>query len=209
MELTVYTKQGSAAGRTVDVPNDIFAVEPNEHAVYLAVQAQRKNSRQGTRATKNRALVSGGGKKPWKQKGRGTARAGTSRSPIWRGGGTAFGPQPIDFKSRLPKKVKRLARVSVLSAKVKDDQVKIVQDFTLDQAKTKEMVGVLSGLGLQNTKTLLLLPNHDEKVYMASRNIKNLQVAIATDASTYDLIRCHTLLVMESAIEKLKGVLLS
>lgn len=92
MELEVYTKQGSSAGRTVDVPDAVFAAEPNEHAVYLAVQAQRTNSRQGTRATKNRALVSGGGKKPWKQKGRGTARAGTSRSPIWRGGGTVFGP---------------------------------------------------------------------------------------------------------------------
>ena len=105
MELEVYTKQGSAAGRTVNVPDAIFAAEPNEHAVYLAVQAQRTNSRQGTRATKNRALVSGGGKKPWKQKGRGTARAGTTRSPIWRGGGTVFGPQPIDFKYKLPKKL--------------------------------------------------------------------------------------------------------
>lgn len=209
MELTVYTKQGSPAGRTVDVPNTLFAVEPNEHAVYLAVQAQRTNSRQGTRATKNRALVSGGGKKPWKQKGRGTARAGSTRSPIWRGGGTVFGPQPIDFKYRLPKKMKKLARISVLSAKVKDDQVKILEDFTLDLAKTKEMVGLLSGFGLENTKTLLLLPNYDEKVYLASRNIKNLQVAIATDASTYDLIRCHTLLIMEGAIEKLKGVLSS
>jgi large subunit ribosomal protein L4 len=209
MELTVYTKQGSSAGRTVDVPDMVFAVEPNEHAVYLAVQAQRTNSRQGTRATKNRSLVSGGGKKPWRQKGRGTARAGSTRSPIWRGGGTVFGPQPIDFKYRLPKKVKKLARVSVLSAKTKDDQVKILEDFTFDQVKTKEMFRILSGFGLENTRTLLLLPNYDEKVYRASRNIKNLQVAVATDASAYDLIRCQTLLIMEGAIEKLKGVLSS
>ncbi len=209
MELEVYTKQGASAGRTINVPDAVFAVEPNEHAVYLAVQAQRVNSRQGTRATKNRALVSGGGKKPWKQKGRGTARAGTTRSPIWRGGGTVFGPQPIDFKYKLPKKVKKLARISVLSAKAKDDQIKIMEDFTFDEAKTKEMATVISGFGLEGTRTLVLVPDYDEKVYLASRNIKNLQVAKASDASTYDLIGAHTLLIMEGAIEKLEGVLLS
>jgi large subunit ribosomal protein L4 len=209
MELEVYTKQGSSAGRTVDVPDAVFAAEPNEHAVYLAVQAQRTNSRQGTRATKNRSLVSGGGKKPWKQKGRGTARAGTSRSPIWRGGGTVFGPQPIEFKYKLPKKVKKLARISVLSAKAKDEQIKILEDFTFDVAKTKDMASVIAGFGLEGKRTLVLLPDYDENVYLASRNIKNLKVAQASDASTFDLIGAHTLLIMEGAIEKLEGVLLS
>lgn len=209
MELEVYTKQGSSAGRKINVPDAVFAAEPNEHAVYLAVQAQRTNSRQGTRATKGRSQVSGGGKKPWKQKGRGTARSGSSRSPIWRGGGTVFGPQPIDFKYKLPKKVKKLARISVLSAKAKDDQIKIMEDFTFDAAKTKEMANVISGFGLEGTRTLVLVPDYDENVYLASRNIKNVTVAKASDASTYDLIGAKTLLIMEGAIEKLEGVLLS
>ncbi|MBN1481459.1 50S ribosomal protein L4 [candidate division KSB1 bacterium] len=209
MELEVYTKQGTTAGRTINVADAIFAAEPNEHAVYLAVRAQQTRSRQGTRATKNRALVSGGGKKPWRQKGRGTARAGTTRSPIWRGGGTVFGPQPVQFKYQLPKKVKRLARVSVLSAKAKDNQVRIVEDFTCEQAKTKEMYNVLLNFGLGKNKTLVLVPEHDEKLYTACRNIKNLNVTKATDASTLDLMSCHALLIMEGAVEKLESVLLS
>lgn len=208
MELEVYTKQGSSAGRKINVPDGIFAAEPNEHAVYLAVKTQCANMRQGTRSTKGRSEVSGGGKKPWKQKGRGTARSGSSRSPIWRGGGT-FGPRPIEFKHSLPKKVKRLARVSVISAKTKAEQVRILEDFTLEQAKTKEMVQVISDFGLANTKTLVLLPEYDEKVLLASRNIKNLRVATAKDASAYDLINCHTLLITEGAVKKLEGVLLS
>lgn len=209
MELEVYTKQGSSAGRTINVPDAVFAAEPNEHAVYLAVQAQRENSRQGTRATKSRSFVSGGGKKPWKQKGRGTARSGSSRSPIWRGGGTVFGPQPVDYKYKLPKKVKKLARISVLSAKAKDDQIRIMENFTFAEAKTKEMARVISGFGLEGQRTLVLVPDYDENVYLASRNIKNVKVAKASDASTYDLIGAQTLLIMEGAIEKLEGVLLS
>lgn len=207
MELKVYTKQGASAGRSVDVPDSIFAVEPNEHVVYLAIQAQRTNSRQGTRGTKNRSLVSGGGRKPWKQKGRGTARSGTNRSPIWRGGGTVFGPQPQNFKYNLPKKVKRLARISVLSDKAKNENVKILENFSLEEAKTKEMYSVLKGLELTGAKTLFLVPEYDENILLASRNIKNLQVAMAADASAYDLLDCQTLLIMEGAIEKLEGVL--
>ena len=209
MELEVYTRQGSTAGRTVNVPDAIFAAEPNEHAVYLAIQAQRKNSRQGTRATKGRSDVSGGGKKPWRQKGRGTARAGTTRSPIWRGGGIVFGPKPIDFQYKINKKVKKLARISALSAKAKNEQIKILEDFSVEQPKTKNVYQVLSDFGLQKTKTLVLVPQYDEKLLLASRNIKNLKVAIAADVSTYDLIDCHSLLIMEGAIEKLEGVLLS
>lgn len=207
MELKVYTKQGALAGRTVDVPDSIFAAEPNEHVVYLAVQSQRTNSRQGTRATKSRSMVSGGGRKPWKQKGRGTARSGSTRSPIWRGGGTVFGPKQTDFNYKLPKKVKKLARISVLSDKAKNEQVKILENFTLDQAKTKEMFGVLKGFELTDAKTLVLVPEYDENILLASRNIKNLQVAMAADASTYQLLDCQTLLIMEGAIEKLEGVL--
>jgi len=207
MELEVYTKQGAAAGRKVEVPDEIFAVEPNEHVVYLAVQAQRTNSRQGTRATKSRSFVSGGGRKPWKQKGRGTARSGSSRSPIWRGGGTAFGPKQQDFNFKLPKKVKKLARISVLSDKAQNEKIKILEDFALEEAKTREMYSLLKGFQLADAKTLVLVPEYDEKILLASRNIKNLNIAMAADASTYELLDCQALLIMEGAIEKLKGVL--
>lgn len=208
MEFQVYTKEGAEAGRTVDLPEEIFGIEPNEHAVYLTLKAQRTNTRQGTRATKNRSQVSGGGRKPWRQKGRGTARAGTTRSPIWKGGGTTFGPQPQDFHQKVPKKVKKLARMSVLSAKVKEEKIKVLENFSLDTIKTKQMADVLKGFELNNAKTLVLLPEHDKNVLLSSRNIKNLKVVMATDASTYDLLNCQTLLIMEDAVEKLKGVLL-
>jgi len=208
MELDVYTKQGDLAGRKVRVPKQLFEVEPHEHAIYLAVKAQRTNSRQGTRATKNRSQVSGGGRKPWRQKGRGTARAGTTRSPIWRGGGTTFGPQPHDFYVRVPKKVKRLARISAFSAKAREQQIKILEDFTLDVPKTKEMTAFLKSFDLVGNKTLVLLPEHDKNIMLASRNIKNLRVVLATDVSTYDLLNCDNLLIMESAVKQLKGALL-
>jgi large subunit ribosomal protein L4 len=207
MELEVYTKEGTATGRMVSVPDEIFAAEPNAHVVYMAVKSQQTNSRQGTRATKGRSFVSGGGKKPWKQKGRGTARSGSSRSPIWRGGGTVHGPLPQDFNLKVPKKVKKLARISILSQKTKDERVKILENFTLEEAKTKYMTGVLKGFDLLNDKTLMLLPEYDKNLLIASRNIKNFKVAMATDASTYDLVDCRTLLIMEGAIEKLKDVL--
>ena len=201
--------QAGSGGVGVEVPDAIFGADYKPTLIHQVVTAYMAGARAGTKAQKNRSAVSGGGAKPYRQKGTGRARAGTSRSPIWRGGGTVFGPQPNDFKYKLPQKVKKLARVSVLSAKAKEEQLKILEDFTFDEAKTKEMFSVLSGFGLEDTKTLILLPDYDEKVYLASRNIKNLKVAKATDASTYDLVGCHTLLIMEGAIEKLKGVLLS
>ncbi len=209
MELEVYKKDGELAGRKVKLSAKVFGIEPNEHAVYLAVKTQQANERQGTAATKTRSLVSGGGKKPWKQKGRGTARSGSSRSPIWRGGGTAHGPQPIDYNHDLPQKVKRLARKSVLSAKVKEEAVKILEDFSIEEAKTREIFQVLKNLGLAEAKTLILLPGYDATVLRASRNIANLKVQIATDASTVELLDCSTLLIMESAITKLEGSLKS
>jgi large subunit ribosomal protein L4 len=209
MELQVYTKQGTPTGRSIEVSNEIFNAEPNEHAVYLAVQAQMTNSRHGTAATKTRSMVSGGGKKPWKQKGRGGARAGTIRSPLWRGGGIMHGPQPHPYTYHLPKKVKLLARVSVLSAKTKDEQLKVVEDFTIENAKTKEMATILKKFSLQATKTLFLLPEYDSQLHRASRNIKNLKIAKASDVSTYDLLGCKTVLILESAVKKLEGLMKS
>ena len=207
MELQVYTKSGELAGRTIKVSDKVFGSEPNEHVVYLAVKSQRTNSRQGTHSSKTRSMVSGGGKKPWKQKGRGTARAGTIRSPLWRGGGVAHGPQPHDYNFNLPKKVKKLARISVISFKSQSEQLKVLEDFTLDQVKTREMFSVIKSFGLENLKTLLLVPEYDENILRASRNIKNFKVAMASDASTYDLLDCKALLVMESSVKKLEGML--
>lgn len=210
MELQVYSKEGVPTGRTIQVSDQIFGADVNDHVVYLAVQSQLTNNRQGTASTKTRHYVSGGGKKPWRQKGRGTARSGSSRSPIWRGGATAHGPIPHPHVSRVPKRVKRLARISVLSAHTKDAKLKVMEDFTVELAKTKEVSSVLNKFGLAETKTLVLLPEHDEKFVRASRNIKNLIVSQATDASTYDLLNCQALLIMESAVKKIEeGLMLS
>jgi len=207
MELDIFTKEGANAGRTINVSDNIFAADVNEHAVYLAITAQQANSRQGTRATKTRSMVAGGGRKPWRQKGRGTARAGTIRSPLWKGGGTTFGPQPNTFKFKLPKKMKKLARISALSSKVKDEQVKILENFTLEQPKTREMFSVLKNFKLDESKTLVLVPEYDKNMLLAGRNIKNLKVEIATDVSTYDLLNYKTILIMEDAVAKLEGIL--
>lgn len=209
MKLEVYKKDGALAGREVELADTIFGAEPNKHVIYLAVKTNLTNMRQGTVATKTRAMVSGGGKKPWKQKGRGTARSGSSRSPVWAGGGTAHGPQPVVYEQKLPRKVKRLARISVLSAKVKDAELKVLEDFTVEQIKTKEVAQVLKNFGLADSKTLILLPGHDANLLRASRNIANLRVQIATDASTRELLDCKALLIMESAIKKLEGSLQS
>ena len=136
MTFEVYKIDGSSTGEKLELADDIFGIEPNDHAIYLAVKAYRANQRQGTHKSKERGEVSGGGKKPWKQKGRGGSRAGTSRSPVWVGGGTIFGPKPHLYKQDLPKKLKRLARKSALSYKVKDEQLMIVEDFNFEQPKT-------------------------------------------------------------------------
>ncbi|HNW61060.1 MAG TPA: 50S ribosomal protein L4 [bacterium] len=209
MKLEVYKKDGALSGREVELADSVFGIEPNTHVIYLAVKTQATNQRQGTVATKTRGLVSGGGKKPWKQKGRGTARSGSSRSPIWRGGGTAHGPQPVAYELKLPRKVKRLARISALSARVKDEAVKVLEDFTLEAVKTREMAQVLKAFNLAEAKTLILLPEYDASVLRASRNIANLKVQVATDASTTELLDCKALLIMESAIKKLEGSLQS
>lgn len=205
MELEVYKTDGTSTGKKVKLPAHVFAVEPNEHVVYLAVKSQQNNSRQGTASTKTRSMVRGGGKKPWRQKGRGAARAGSTRSPIWIGGGRIFGPQPRDYKTNLPRRLKLLARKSVFSDKAKNDQIKLVEDFKLEQAKTKEMFGILQSLGLGDEKTLLILADYDADVVRAGRNIPKLQIRVATSESTYDLLNCKRLLLQMGAVDKLSG----
>jgi large subunit ribosomal protein L4 len=207
MEVALLTKDGSESGKQAKLPDKIFKAPENGHAVYLAVKAQQANVRQGTVATKTRSLVRGGGKKPWRQKGRGVARAGTNRSPLWVGGGRVFGPQPRSYEIRLSKKVKRLARASVYADKAKNKQITVVEDFKLDKPKTKEMFGVLQALGLEKQKTLMILSDYDSDILRASRNIPNLQIRVAAQESTYDLLNCNRLVIQNGAIEKIAGVL--
>ena len=191
----------------VELPEGIFGIKPNSHAVYMAVRAQMTNRRQGTHASKTRGLVSGGGKKPWRQKGRGTARAGTTRSPIWKGGGTTFGPMPRNYKVKVPSKIRKLARISALADKYAEGKIRVVEDFTIDSGKTRDMFRILKDQKLAETKTLLLIPAVDKSTYLASRNIPLLNVKVVDTVSTYDILNCNMLLLQQSSISKLQGML--
>lgn len=204
MQVDLYSKDGSVIGKT-ELPDDIFAVEPNEHAMHQAVVAYLAHRRQGNAKTKIRSEVSGGGKKPWRQKGRGTARSGSSRSPVWVGGGTVHGPKPHDYVYKLPKKVSRLARKSAYSLRVTESNLMVVDDFTFDAIKTKQMASVLKKLALNEFKTLVLLSDNDNNVYMSSRNIPNLTVQPADKISTYDILNHRKILVMKGAIDKIQN----
>ncbi|HQF42707.1 MAG TPA: 50S ribosomal protein L4 [Ignavibacteriaceae bacterium] len=205
MTLDVLKIDGSKSGEKVTLADNIFAIEPNDHAIYLSVKAYLANQRQGTHKTKERGEVRGGGKKPWKQKGRGGARAGTSRSPLWVGGGTIFGPRPRDYRQDLPKKVKRLARKSALSYKVKDEQLVVVEDFSIDKPKTKEFVKILNALKIEGKKVLLLTNTNDLNILKSGRNIPKVKVLEASKASTYDLLNNQVLLLQKSAVKVIEN----
>lgn len=203
MKLDIYKTDGSVSGEKIDLSEDIFAVEPNDHAIYLTVKSYLANQRQGTHKAKERGEVRGGGKKPWKQKGRGGARAGTIRSPLWVGGGTIFGPRPRNYRQDLPKKVKRLARKSALSYKVKDDQLMVVEDFKFNQPKTKELVNLLRALKVDGKKVLLLTSEADKAVYKSGRNIPKVKILEAGKASAYDILNNQVLLLQKTAVDVL------
>jgi len=207
MELDVYNTTGLTTGDKVELPDDVFSIEPNDHAIYQAVRAQMTRSRKGTASTKNRAAVSGGGRKPWRQKGRGTARAGTIRSPLWVGGGRAFGPQPHKYRFKLPKKINKLARRSVYSYKAKNNEIKIIEDFTLENPKTKELFVILQNMNLDNEKVLLLVPEKDDVILKASQNVPGLTVRMADTPSTYDILDSNILLIQKSSLDKIQAVL--
>ena len=205
MELEVYKKDGSKSGETVKLLPEIFEIAPNDHAIYRAVRVYLDNQRQGTSKVKTRSEVRGGGRKPFKQKHTGQARQGSSRSPVLTGGGSIFGPQPRDYSTSLPAKMKKLARKSALSQKAKLGQIRIVEDFSFPAPKTSEMVTILEALALQTTSTLLLMPKNDSNVVKSGRNISRLNVMEADKASTYDLVNNHTLLIQKSAVEVLQN----
>lgn len=206
MKLEVYKTDGAASGGSVALPKEIFEADPNDHLIYQDVRREMTNKRQGTASSKNRANVRGGGKKPWRQKGRGTARAGTTRSPLWVGGGRVFGPQPRNYQMKLTKKMTRQARVSAYAYKAQQNSVIVVEDFKLAQPKTKEIFQILKNLNLQKKKVLLLTSEYDPVAARAGRNIPNLTIRMATDVSTYDILNCETLLIQQNAIEKITEV---
>ena len=203
MKLDVYKIDGSKSGETITLEDNVFGIEPNDHVIYLSVKAHLANKRQGTHKSKERNEVRGGGKKPWRQKGRGTARAGTTRSPLWIGGGTIFGPRPRDYSQSLSKKVKKLARKSALSHKAKAEQIVVVEDFNFDTPKTKDFNAVIKSLNLSGKKILLLTSENLENVYKSGRNIPKVNILEATNASIYDIVNNQILLLQKGAVEKI------
>ena len=201
MKLDLYKTDGTASSKKVELDDNIFGIEPNDHAIYLAVKAYLANQRQGTHKAKERSEVRGGGKKPWKQKGRGGARAGTTRSPLWIGGGTIFGPRPRSYRQSLNKKVNSLARKSALSYKVKDEQLYIVEDFNFEEPKTKEFMDILTALDVIGKKVLLLTNGKLDTVFKSGRNIPKIKILEASKVSTYDILNNQVLLIQKSALD--------
>ncbi|MCL4547971.1 MAG: 50S ribosomal protein L4 [Bacteroidetes bacterium] len=207
MKLEVYKKDGTKSGESVELSKDIFEIEPNDHVLYLAVKAYLANQRQGTHKAKERSEVHGGGKKPWRQKGRGGARAGTTRSPLWVGGGSIFGPKPRDYRQKLNKKVVSLARKSALSYKAKANQIVLVEDFSFESPKTKDFVLMLDALKVKGKRTLFLTNGHQENVYKSGRNIPKVNILEANKASAYDLLNNQVLLMQKSAVNLLESTI--
>lgn len=191
-----------------NLDDSVFGIEPNHGVVRQAVLAEMTNMRQGTHASKNRALVSGGGKKPFKQKGRGGARAGTIRSPLWKGGGTVFGPEPHSYKHKLPKKVSKLARKSIFSSKVSDGEFYIVDSLSLESHKTSNFVSILNKLNFSEKKILILVSAHDEKLDLAVRNLRNVYLVDAKKVSAYDLIDCNQIIIEKASVDILTKLLI-
>jgi len=207
MKLKIYSSAGKATQKSVDCADSVFAIEPNEHVVYLAVKAELNNLRQGSVKTKSRSEVSGGGKKPFKQKGRGTARAGSTRSPIWVGGGHTFAISPKTYNMSLPKKVRRLARRSVLSDKAKMDSIFVIDAFKFDKPKTKDIIVLLNSLNLADKKLLILTADFDEGLMLSGRNLKNVAIIETASVSAYDLIDNEAILMDKASVEILNSQL--
>ncbi len=204
MLVDLYTKDGNVNGQ-VELEDKIFGVEPNDHVMHLAIVNYLHNQRQGTRKTKVRSEVSGGGRKPWSQKGRGGARAGSTRSPIWVGGGTIHGPKPYNYSKKLPKKLRLSARYSAFSARVSENNLVVVEDFTFNAIKTKNMVSVLKNLKIDGQKTLVMLGQQDDNVYLSGRNIPKVDLEVFDRVTTYDILNHKKIVLFKSAVETINN----
>ena len=204
MKVAVLNSKGEATGREVTLDKKIFGIEPNEHAVYLDVKSYLASQRQGNAKTKERNEISGSTRKIKKQKGTGTARAGSIKSPIFRGGGTIFGPKQRDYSFKLNKKVKQLASKSVLSSRAKEKAIQVLEDLNFEAPKTKEFISVLDSLSVNGKKSLVLVNGENKNVYLSSRNIKKAMVATVAEVNTYDLINAEHIILCESTLDQLK-----
>ena len=207
MELTVYKIDGSATARTVTLNDQIFNVEPNDHAIWLDVKQYLANQRQGTHDTLERSTVSGSTRKLKRQKGTGGARAGSIKSPTIRGGATVFGPHPRDYHFKLNKKVKRLARFSAFTYKQQEGKITVVEDFTFDAPKTKAYKEIIKSLNLEGKKTLLLTPAADKNVFLSARNLQRTRVMRASEANTYHVLNAGHLILCENSLPELEKML--
>jgi large subunit ribosomal protein L4 len=201
MEAKVLDFNGKDTGRKVQLSDSVFAIEPNNHAVYLDVKQYLANQRQGTHKAKERAEVAGSTRKIKKQKGTGTARAGSAKNPLFKGGGTVFGPRPRSYSFKLNKSLKRLARKSAFSIKAKEANIIVLEDFNFETPNTKNFINVLKALGLENKKSLFVLGDSNKNVYLSSRNLKASKVISSSELSTYDILNTNSLVLLEGSLE--------
>ena len=199
MQVDVLNKSGKATGRTIELPEEIFGIEPNDHVIYLAVKQYQSAQRLGTHKVKTRAEVKGSSRKLHRQKGTGGSRKGNLRNPLYKGGGTIFGPKPHGYDFKLNRKVKDLAKMGALSYKAQANAIIIVEDFNLDAPKTKEFMGVLASLNLTGKKTLFVIPEYNDNLYLSLRNVPRVVGTLLADVNTYDLINSDVLVLTESA----------
>ena len=207
MELTVYNIKGEDTGRKVQLNDNIYAVEPNEHVMYLAVKQYLADQRQGTHKSKERSEISGSTRKLFRQKGTGGARRGDINSPLLRGGARVFGPKPRDYSFKLNKKVKALARKSALTCKVKDNEIIVVEDFTFDTIKTKQMVNILDNFKVNGMRNMFVFTEPNRNVVLSARNIQRTNVVLARNLNTYDILNAKRIFITESALKPIDEIL--
>ena len=198
MQVDVLNIKGQKTGRTVELPADVFGIEPNDHVIYLAVKQYLAQGRQGTHKVKTRAEVQGASRKLHKQKGTGGARKGNIRNPLYKGGGTIFGPKPHSYDFKLNRKVKDLAKMSALSYKAKDNAILVLEDINMDAPKTKQVVEIMNSLNVANKKTLIVLPEYNDNLYLSTRNIPNITSSLLADINTYEIMNADVLVITEN-----------
>ncbi len=207
MELTVYNIKGEDTGRKVQLNDNIYAIEPNEHVMYLAVKQYLADQRQGTHKSKERSEIAGSTRKLFRQKGTGGARRGDINSPLLRGGARVFGPKPRDYSFKLNKKVKALARKSALTCKVNDNEIVVVEDFTFDTIKTKQMVNILNSFKVNGYRNMFVFTEPDRNVVLSARNIQRTNVVLARNLNTYDILNAKKIFITESALKPIDEIL--
>jgi len=207
MQLIVINTKGAETKKTVTLSDEVFGIEPNDHAIYLDVRHYLDNQRQGTHKSKERAEIAGSTRKIKKQKGTGGARAGSLKSPVFVGGGRVFGPRPKDYGFKLNKKVKSLARASAIVYKLKQNNLSVIEEFTLSAPKTKEYLSILNDLSISDVKSLILISKADDNVYLSSRNLSYSRVMLVDQVTTYDILNSDKLILSEGAVSKLEQIL--